>query len=259
MSRILVTGPNGFVGRYVMQALPEAVPLPRLRGEEPEVAALVREADVIIHTAAISDTGRCEADPEASYRANVLLPLWIARAATHAKLVFFSSDQVYNGCEEEGPYREDTVRPLRVYARHKLEMEQRVLDLRPDAVLLRATWMFDPGRGWLYNLLRSDGPVTAARQYRGVTWVKEAAENAIRAASLPGGVYNFGSENPLTMAELTRETLRLLGREQPVTEGEPRHNLWMDTGKAQKAGLRFRSSPEGVRACIEEAKERDLL
>lgn len=39
------------------------------------------EADVIIHTAAISDVGICEKNPEDSYYANVLLPVYLAKAS----------------------------------------------------------------------------------------------------------------------------------------------------------------------------------
>jgi dTDP-4-dehydrorhamnose reductase len=50
---------------------------------------------------------------------------------------------VYSGLEEEGPYTEDLAKPGNVYAAHKLEMEQRVMDIAPDAVMLRAEWMYD--------------------------------------------------------------------------------------------------------------------
>lgn len=82
-------------------------------------------------------------------------------AKSGAKLVAFSSDQVYTGLTEHGPFDEDTpLSPANVYGRHKQEMEQRVLDILPDAVLLRAAWMYDlPGYGlpihgnFLLNLL----------------------------------------------------------------------------------------------------------
>ena len=100
-------------------------------------------ADVIIHTAAISDVGTCEKDPGASYEANVRLPLFLAKAAKEQKMICFSSDQVYRGCAGEGPYKEEDASPCNVYGRHKLEMEQQVLDVKPDAVMLRAEWMYD--------------------------------------------------------------------------------------------------------------------
>ena len=64
------------------------------------------------------------------------------KAAKQAKLICFSSDQVYSAAKEPGPYTEDMVAPGNLYARHKLEMEQRVLDMDPDAVMLRSEWMY---------------------------------------------------------------------------------------------------------------------
>ena len=173
---ILITGAAGFVGRRLMETVPGAVAAPSLRNASQEdIQRIVEEsgAEAIIHTAAISDIGACQADPEASYRANVQLPLWLAKAAGNRKLVCFSSDQVYSGSREAGPYSEEMTAPANVYACHKLEMEQRVLDILPEAVMLRAEWMYDlraPKPNYLLNVLRAEGTVAfSSRQYRGVT------------------------------------------------------------------------------------------
>lgn len=137
---ILVTGATGFVGEKIMQVCKDTVACPSLRNAtEEQVKRIVEEsgADTIIHTAAISDIGQCRDNPEASYHANVLIPVYLAKAAKNAKLICFSSDQVYSGMEEEGPYTEDRVKPGNLYAEHKLLMENLVLDLDPDAVMLR--------------------------------------------------------------------------------------------------------------------------
>ena len=99
---ILVTGANGFAGHKIMQMCKDVVACPSLRGaSEDDVKRMVEEsgADTIIHTAAISDIGACQADPEASYIANVQIPIYLAKAAKKAKLICFSSDQVYSGAE----------------------------------------------------------------------------------------------------------------------------------------------------------------
>ena len=48
---------------------------------------------------------------------------------------------MYSACEDGGPYTEENVKPGNIYAAHKLEMEKRVLDILPSAVMLRAEWM----------------------------------------------------------------------------------------------------------------------
>ena len=149
MKKLLVSGAGGFVGARIMTQLAgryELCAFPKemlAAADEQTVADWVRreQPDVIVHTAALSDTGYSEKHPDESYRANVLLPCWMAAAAqkSGAKLVAFSSDQVYTGLTEHGPFDEDTLlSPANVYGRHKQEMEQRVLDILPDAVLLRA-------------------------------------------------------------------------------------------------------------------------
>lgn len=256
---ILITGAAGFVGRRLMETVPGAIAAPSLRNASQEdVKRIVEEsgAEAIVHTAAISDIGACQADPEASYRANVQIPLWLARAAGNRKLVCFSSDQVYSGSKEAGPYSEEMTAPGNVYACHKLEMEQRVLEILPEAVMLRAEWMYDlraPKPNYLLNVLRAEGTVAfSSRQYRGVTYLGEVAENMDRVLALPGGAYNFGSETTLSMQELTKRLAALLGKPLVVEDAPPRHNLWMDCGKAARYGVVFSDVLTGLTKCLQE-------
>ena len=173
MQKILVSGAGGFVGARVMQQWREKAEL--LAFPRGFLAAATQEdlcrfaaqvqPDVVLHLAALSDTGYCQQHPEDSRRANVDVPLWMARAAaeTGAKFVAFSSDQVYSGAAQEGPLPETlSLSPANIYGQHKLEAEQRVLEVLPDAVFLRVPWMYDlpgyqlPIRGNLpLNLLRA--------------------------------------------------------------------------------------------------------
>ena len=244
MKKLLVSGEGGFVGARIMTQLAgryELCAFPKgmlAAADEQTVADWVRreQPDVIVHTAALSDTGYSEKHPDESYRANVLLPCWMAAAAqkSGAKLVAFSSDQVYTGLTEHGPFDEDTpLSPANVYGRHKQEMEQRVLDILPDAVLLRAAWMHDlPGYGlpirgnFLLNLL------TAAME-------------------LPGGVYNFGSENDCDMVTTARRACALLDIHPVIEAADWPRSLLMDGAKLRAAaGVGFDDTLTGVQRCL---------
>ena len=142
MKRIFITGAGGFVGARACQRLQGSYTvLTPPKGwmaacTEEQLTQMLTEMhpEVILHTAAISDTGYAESHPEEAYRANVQLPLWLARAAAQcgAKLVAFSSDQVYAGVQQPGPLAETLpLSPANVYGRQKLELEQRVLDVCP--------------------------------------------------------------------------------------------------------------------------------
>ena len=256
---ILVTGATGFVGQAIMAMHPDAIACPSLRNcTAGEIQRIVAEsgADTIIHTAAIADTGFCQANPEASYLANVQLPLDLAGAAKGIRLICFSSDQVYTGADSRGPYTEDMAAPGNIYGAHKLEMEQRVLDMAPDAVMLRAEWMYDhylKKPNYFMNILKASGSVSfSSRQFRGITYVKEVAENMETVIHLPGGVYNFGSETDQSMYAITRDFLALLGKDIPLEDAPPRHNLWMDCSKAGRLGVTFSRVEDGLKRCAED-------
>ena len=194
---ILVTGASGFVGHKIMECCKDTIACPSLRDKtEEEIRCIVEEiidnsnVDTIIHTAAISDIGVCQSNPEASYIANVLIPVYLAKAVRTVgtsqpiKLICFSSDQVYTGLDCDGPYTEemtDGSRPSNIYAEHKLEMESRVLEIDPEAVMLRAEWMYDyylKKSNYFMNMMNATGVVSfSSRQYRGITEVKEVVEN----------------------------------------------------------------------------------
>ena len=259
--KILVTGAHGFVGTRLMKELEGAIAAPSIQGmNEKQIRQIVEEseADVIIHTAAISDVGICEKNPEESYYANVLLPVYLAKASDGRKLICFSSDQVYRGCESDGPYREDEAKPANIYGAHKLEMEQRVLDRQPDSVLLRAEWMYDyvsPKPNYFLNVLHASQQVSfSSRQFRGITYLKEVVENMDHVMSLSGGAYNFGSETNQSMYEITEQFLQLLGKDVQLQDALPRHNLWMNCEKARKYGVEFSDASDGLKRCLNDYK-----
>ena len=260
---ILVTGATGFVGGKLMQICRDVIACPSLRdATQDDIRRIVEDsgADTIIHTAAIADIGVCQANPEASYRANVEIPLCLAKAADGRKLICYSSDQVYGGLAEEGPYTEDIVKPNNIYAEHKLEMEQRVLDINPDAVLLRAEWMYDyylKKPNYFMNVLNAADTLRfSSRQYRGITYVKEVAEQTEAVIRLPGGIYNFGSETTCSMYDITAAFLATIGKTIPLEDVPPAHNLWMDCSKARQHGVVFRSVGDGLIQC---AKDHGIL
>lgn len=253
---ILVTGASGFVGGKIMQECKNTIACPSLRGlDEDDIKRIVEknQIDTIIHTAAISDIGECERDPEASYTANVLIPIYLARASKNIKLICFSSDQVYSGADGACPFTEDMVKPANTYARHKLEMEHRVLDIAPNAVMLRTEWMYDyyleKSNYFMGILNATDSVCYSSQQFRGITYVKEVARNMEQVVLLPGGAYNFGSETTKSMYEITKEFLALIGKDIRVEDSPSRHNLWINCEKARRHGVIFSSVEDGLKDC----------
>lgn len=275
-TKILITGSSGFLGSRLAYYLKDKYDLllPS-HGElnvsrEEAVKAYIEEQrpEVVIHCAALSNTGYCEQHAEESHRVNVQGTVRIAKACkiTGAKLIFMSSDQVYNGTPMLGPLKEeDVLQPVNIYGQHKLEAEQRTQWNLPESVGLRLTWMYDLpdsrmklNSNILVNLQRAydEGTSlrTATHEFRGVTYVWEVVKNVEKAIALPGGIYNFGSGNTMNSFELYLKAANMMGLKEPSEWILPdverfsdiERNLTMDCSPIEKQGIHFNDSVEGI-------------
>lgn len=280
MNKILITGSSGFLGSRLAYYLKDKYDL--LLPSHGELNVSYEEAvrtymeehrpDVVIHCAALSNTWYCEQHREESHRVNVQGTVRIAKACklTGTKLVFMSSDQVYNATPLPGLLKEEYVlQPVNIYGQHKLECEQRAQWNLPESVGLRLTWMYDLpdshmklNSNILVNLQKAyneGNTINAAiHEYRGVTYVWDVVRNIEKAISLPGGIYNFGSSNTLNSYELHLKAAELMLLKVPNKwimpdnerfRDEPR-NLTMDCSLIEEHGIHFCDSVEGIQEAI---------
>jgi dTDP-4-dehydrorhamnose reductase len=278
MKKILITGASGFVGGRVVEAMsgsydlltPSHCELDVTSEKDVERYIQSTQPDAILHLAAISNTGYCEEHPEESYLVNVVSVENLAKSAAghDIKMVWFSSDQIYNGNIELGPLTEDmAVSPENHYGRHKLLAEQKALAICPDSVALRATWMYDAPRNgmkthgnFVINFQKAIAAGTplrfATREYRGITWVEEVVKNIPHTFDLPGGIYNFGAENNLNTYETALAYAKILRCDPgsiviPDTERFAEHirNISISMKKARNASngkIEFLNTVDGL-------------
>lgn len=282
--KLLVTGGSGFLGRRTVEYFKNLgwqVFAPGHGQLDITEEAVLRnwfqehQPEAVIHTAAISDTGACQRNPEWSERINVAGTVNLARVCRDygAKLVICSSDQVYSGSPVSGPHRESEVLvPDTVYGNQKLRAEQLCLELLPETVCLRLSWMYTrkdcPGdRGHFLTILKSaledeTKPLTwSVHDRRGLTDVEDVLRNLPAALKLPGGSWNFGAENDRSTYATVKTVLEELGMEaalrrlQPNEEAfrEKHRDLSMDSAKGKSAGLCFPSTKESLKTALEAA------
>lgn len=275
--KILITGSSGFLGRRAaahFSSLGFEVLTPSHSQlditDAPSVKSWFRlnRPDGVIHCAAISDTGACQADPEGSAIVNVQGSANLAAASAEigAKFLFCSSDQVYAASSLPGPHKEtEILKPVSAYARQKLQAEQFCRELCPDTVSLRLSWMYDshslPGEhghlvATLLAALRDPKlPLTfPIHDHRGITDVQEVVRNLSLALSFPAGVYNFSAENDRSTYATLRKVLEELSLTEPLARLEPNvqafsgcpRDIRMDTSLAASLGAAFGATADGL-------------
>ena len=164
--KVLITGAQGQVGRCLLASAPAgvtAVGLTRAQLDVGDAEAVKRTVEqqrpsVIINAAAYTAVDRAETEVDAARRVNGQGPQHLARAAgAHgARLLHISTDFVFDGRASQ-PYAPDApTAPLGVYGLTKLEGEQAVRELLPQAsVVLRTAWVYAAqGANFLLTMLR---------------------------------------------------------------------------------------------------------
>jgi len=105
----------------------------------------------------MTDVDACELDPERAHRINAKGTGHVAEAARAlgARLVYVSTDYVFDGTKRE-PYTEaDPPNPINVYGRSKLEGERMVETLGAAALVVRTAWVYGLGtRNFVTEILR---------------------------------------------------------------------------------------------------------
>src|SRR6185369_15690675 len=152
--RITIFGATGLLGKALMREWKddEATGFGSADGDirdEKQVLTLVQDTrpDWIILAAACTDVDGCETNRELAFDVNCRGAVNVARAAKKqgARLLFLSTDYVFDGTKTT-PYATGEPRsPSSVYGQSKAEAEVQLAEILPDCCIVRTSWLFGPG------------------------------------------------------------------------------------------------------------------
>lgn len=230
---ILVVGASGLVGSELCrQAGADAVGAARnIDGMATDAvdlldrasidAALVRHApSTVAVCSAWPYVDGCESDPVRSHRDNVetVENLIAATAGTKTRILFFSTDHVFDGKKPGRCVESDPVHPLSVYARHKREVEERLL-ARGLSLICRTAWVFGieaRRKNFVYRVIghardRSELKVPSGQSgcptWTG--WLCESALELLREGT--EGIVHLTGEQEFTKAQWATQIVESLG------------------------------------------------
>jgi dTDP-4-dehydrorhamnose reductase len=185
------------------------------------VQKVVQEArpEWIVLAAAYTDVDGCQSNPDLAFAVNRDGPVNVAAAAKQvgARLVFLSSDYVFDG-KKTTPYEIGDVRnPQSVYGRTKAEAEVKLLELMPECCIARTSWLFGTGGkcfpDTILKLAASRPALDVVNDQRGCpTYAVDLAGAIIRLCrNDASGIVNVTNEGDCSWFEFAEEIIRSSG------------------------------------------------
>jgi len=153
--RVLIVGAHGMLGQDLVKVLERSFEVVALGRDELDISLynnvkkVLKEVSpqVVINAAGYTDVDACERKSRLAFAVNGEGAKNLARATSvlKAKLVYISTDYVFDG-KKETPYsEEDQPNPLNVYGESKLMGERYVQKFADDYLIVRTQWLFGPG------------------------------------------------------------------------------------------------------------------
>lgn len=238
MMDIIITGANGQLGKELVRKLGRSHSVIGLGKKDLDITDYNQVADVIthyqpqyiIHTAAFTSVDQCEMDRKKAFEVNALGTGCVAQAADkiHARMIYISTDYVFDG-KKQSPYSEDDdPNPQSIYGISKL-LGERLARLFNNATIIRTSWLFGhDGANFVKTMLKNakkGKEIMVVNDQTGCpTYVHDLADTIIHLLDKKNGIYHVCNSGPCTWNTFAKAILKEAGFDSdliiPVTTKE---------------------------------------
>lgn len=277
---ILITGCNGQLGNEIQLLQAQYAQHTWLNTDVNELditdkAAIERfveanEIDGIVNCAAYTAVDKAESDPQLARKLNADAPAFLAEAVAKRGgwMVQVSTDYVFNGTKHTPYVETDKPCPNSVYGQTKLEGEQAVSKLCPNAMIIRTAWLYSEfGNNFVKTMIR----LGREREQLGVifdqvgtpTYARDLATAIMTAIDkgIKPGVYHFSNEGVTSWYDFTKSIHRLAGintcqvsplhtAEYPTPACRPAYSVLDKTKIKDAYGIEIPHWEESLAKCI---------
>ncbi|MFR0618092.1 dTDP-4-dehydrorhamnose reductase [Limosilactobacillus mucosae] len=263
MAKILITGANGQLGtelrhlldeRGIEYAARDAKDMDITDRQTVDEQLNQLKPEVIYHCAAYTAVDKAEDEgKEINWKVNEDGTRNLAEAAAKigAKLVYLSTDYVFDGTKISEYEVDDPTNPKNEYGKAKLAGEKAIQVAMNDYYIIRTSWVFGKyGKNFVYTMLRlakdHDRLTVVDDQVGRPTWTRTLAEfmTYLVDHDCEYGIYQLSNEGSCSWYEFASAILKgknvevapVTSEEYPQKAYRPRHSI-MSLRKAEATGF----------------------
>jgi dTDP-4-dehydrorhamnose reductase len=279
--QILVTGANGQLGnecRVLSVHHPEAdfvfTDMEQLSiADEKAVQQFFSSFhfDYCINAAAYTAVDQAESDESTARLVNATAVGFLAKACAEkgCRLIHVSTDYVFDGTKATGNQPEDPTGPINVYGKTKLEGEQLALELAPESIIIRTSWVYSFfGKNFVKTMMRlmqeKEEINVVADQTGRPTYAADLAtfifDIIFNDDKTPAGIYHFANQGSITWYEFAVAIQEICGfgcrvnpipsTAYPVPATRPRYSILQTDKSEQITGVNIPFWRDSLEHCI---------
>jgi dTDP-4-dehydrorhamnose reductase len=232
----------------------------------------VTKPSVLINCAAYTAVDKAESEPEKAMAVNAFVPGEMARICPDMgiRLIHISTDYVFDG-RSYTPYKEtDPVNPLSVYAKSKMEGENRIRKENVKGIILRTSWLYSEFGGNFVKTILKKGKEAGKLnvvydQVGGPTYAGDLARTIldILPQVMDSGsmeVYHYANEGVVSWYDFARAIIGISGTEcivepigteaYPTPAARPSYSVFNKTKFKKQFGLPIPYWRDSLEICI---------
>jgi dTDP-4-dehydrorhamnose reductase len=236
--RATVFGASGLLGHDLIHQL-HGHELTALSSRDADLRDRARVRDVIVDSrpdwillsAAYTDVDGCESNRDRAFAVNCEGAVNVALGAreTGSRLLFLSSDYVFDGSKRSPYETSDARNPIGVYGASKARAEERLLEILPDVCIVRSSWLFGHGGkcfpATIMKLASTRRDISVVNDQRGSpTFTRDLASALVQLCCASArGIVHVTNSGDCTWYEFAAEIVRRSGfatTVKPVTTDE---------------------------------------